>query len=65
MQPFQERVIEEKRELDEKIAKLDLFWKGDVFLTLPSAEQVLLRRQLVAMEDYSAMLGERITAFST
>ena len=35
MQPHQERVVTEKKELDEKIDKLDTFRAGQIFAGLP------------------------------
>ena len=65
MEDYQERVIEEKRELDEKLGKLKEFSTGDVFAGLPADEQGRLNRQHSIMEDYSAVLGERIEAFQS
>lgn len=64
MQPYQERVVQEKKELDEKIGKLDMFRYGSVYLTLSEEERLRLTRQFVHMKDYSDVLGERIAAFS-
>jgi len=63
MQPHQERVVAEKKELDEKRDKLGKFIDGDTFSTLPVPEKDRLIRQAVAMTDYSVILGERIEAF--
>jgi hypothetical protein len=63
MQPHQERVVTEKKELDEKIDKLSVFIKGDIYKALPGAEQMRLNVQLQAMNGYSNVLGERIAAF--
>jgi hypothetical protein len=63
LKPHQQRVVEEKRELDEKIEKLDAFIKGELFKTLPSDECSRLARQRVAMLDYSRILEARIEAF--
>ena len=63
MLPYQERVVAEKQELDERIAKLDAFGRTDVWKELPVAEQGRMNRQFAAMEDYSKALGERIAAF--
>jgi hypothetical protein len=65
MLPYQERVIAEKSALDQNIAKLETFTEGETFPTLPEDEQDRLNRQLVIMDDYSAVLGERISAFTT
>ena len=55
---YQTRVIEEKRELDEKIAKLDAFLG-----TTTAVPTELLRRQSEAMKVYSGILGERLESF--
>ena len=63
MQAFQERVVAEKTELDEKIVKLDSFRAGKTFRTLPEDEQDRLNRQLSFMQQYSGVLADRIAAF--
>jgi hypothetical protein len=64
MQPFQQRVVEEKRELDEKIEKLDVFIRSEAFMWLTLTEQDQLNRQYSAMDEYSRILGERISGFT-
>jgi hypothetical protein len=63
LQPHQQRVVDEKRELDEKLTKLGAFGRTELFKTLPEDEQGRLNRQHSLMEQYSAVLGERIAAF--
>jgi hypothetical protein len=63
LQPHQQRVVAEKTELDEKLAKLDAFGRTPLFASLPADEQGRLNRQHSLMEQYSAVLGERIAAF--
>ena len=63
MQPHQQRVVEEKKELDEKRAKLLTFLASDTFRDLDEQEKIRLHRQLGVMGDYSMTLGERIRAF--
>ena len=63
LQPHQERVVTEKRELDAKIDKLDLFLHGSFYPTLPEPERMRLMRQFCHMKDYSNVLGERIAHF--
>lgn len=64
MQAYQQRVITEKEQLEEKITKLDSFITGsDDFDSIEVDEQDRLRRQLAAMKDYSAVLGERIAVW--
>jgi hypothetical protein len=65
MKPYQERVIAEKIELDEKRNRLANFMGETVYLTLDAAEQDRLRCQLDAMTVYSKFLGQRIAAFDS
>jgi len=55
MAPHQQRVVTEKEELDEKLAKLKAF--------LDDAEKERLQRQADHMNAYSGVLGERIAEF--
>jgi len=64
MQPHQQRVVDEKRELDEKREKLGRFKNSDVFAELMWQEQERLNTQAHIMTMYSAILGERIANFS-
>lgn len=62
--PHQQRVVDEKAALDEKIALLTQFITGNpVFSSLPLDERGRLKRQRLAMIEYSDILGERIAAF--
>lgn len=63
MAPHQQRVVEEKAELDAKLEKLNEFGQGPIFPTLPAEEQERLVRQSKLMDKYSVVLGERIAAF--
>jgi uncharacterized protein YydD (DUF2326 family) len=63
MQPFQQRVVDEKKELDEKIDALESFLQSINFDAVPTAEQMRLKMQHGIMTDYSMILGERIAAF--
>jgi hypothetical protein len=65
MQAHQQRVIEEKTELDAKREKLDQFIQTSIaFPTLPGVERERLREQLRVMGEYSDILDQRIAAFS-
>lgn len=64
MQPYQQRVVEEKSELDKKIKALNTFIMTTNFSTLDPKEQDRLLGQVSAMEIYTAILGERIAAFT-
>jgi len=63
--PHQQRVVDEKRELDEKATKLSEFIAfNTVFEKCDIAEQMRLREQCEIMWEYSEILGQRIAAFS-
>jgi hypothetical protein len=61
--PYQQRVVTEKAELDEKLAALTTFTGTESFRALPEEEQILLLQQGVAMRTYSDILAARIERF--
>ena len=64
MQPHQQRVVDEKTELDDKLTKLMSFIEeSPVYAGLPKDEQNRLRMQAIFMRGYSDVLAERIAAF--
>jgi len=63
MLPYQERVVEEHKALDEKTQKLEEFIVGEVFATLPVEEAQLLLQQVVLMRTYRTVLANRIELF--
>jgi hypothetical protein len=63
MLPHQQRVVDEKIDLDAKIEKLMTFLTTSVFDGLDNGEKSRLRIQLDAMGTYSTVLGERIAHF--
>lgn len=63
MQDFQQRVVDEKTDLDGKVTRLSDFFGGSVFQSLPKEEHVRLEEQITVMQRYSYILGERIKAF--
>lgn len=58
------RVIAEKTDLDNKIAKLNAFTASPTFAAMDPADQRLLRSQLVAMGGYTETLRRRIERFA-
>lgn len=66
MKPYQQRVIEEKRELDTKIKALNAFLdaRPEKPGAISSHEFLRLRYQLALMKAYSNVLEERITEFT-
>lgn len=63
MMEYQERVITEKKELDEKLGKLTSFITTGVFAALDVEEQARLFVQRSVMQMYSEVLADRIEAF--
>ena len=63
MEAYQDRVVLEKKELDDKISKLSLFIISEKFSSVKEDEANRLRNQLSIMIDYSNILGERIANF--
>ena len=63
LQPHQQRVVDEHRDLAEKLNKLRAFFDTPIFLGLAEAEQSRLRNQARFMDGYAAILEERIVAF--
>lgn len=63
MQEYQQRAIEEKAQLDERLQKLSAFFKSDTAKQLPKREKELLTQQNLLMTFYSQVLGIRIANF--
>lgn len=64
MEDYQERVIEEQKELTDKIVKLKRFiLESTRFETLSGMEQEDLKDQLYWMDKYSMVLAQRICRF--
>ena len=59
----QRRVIEEHKDLTEKLNKLQRFFTGHLYASLPEREQGLLRAQSQFMNGYAEVLAQRIEAF--
>lgn len=68
MEPHQERVIAEQKELETKTVALHKFIQDSpahpIFAQLEEAEKSRLRRQYSAMVEYNEVLNERIAAFA-
>lgn len=61
--PHQQRVLDEKIELDVKLSNLLAFFGSEIYKSLPGQDQHLLQQQSVSMEHYSEILGMRIEGF--
>jgi hypothetical protein len=58
--PFIQRLQDEKKELDEKITKLDAFIKGNIFPNIDQYQQSMLLVQHQTMKTYRLILAQRI-----
>jgi hypothetical protein len=63
MEDWQMRVIEEKKELDERRGRLHVFMQTEQYEKTSIINRYHLYFQSRAMEDYSLILDERIAAF--
>lgn len=64
IQPHQQRVIDERDDLDTKIDSLSTFIQTNIiYNNLPIDERQRLTRQVVLMRKYSQVLSERIASF--
>jgi len=64
MRDYQQRVIEEKKELDEKARGLSNFiGLNKEFLGIDKNSQELMKEQCETMWEYSEILGKRIALF--
>ncbi len=58
-------LVEQKAELDARLAELNDFMRTEEFNELPSDERRRQARQWWIMTEFSSILGERIAAFPT
>lgn len=65
MAPYQERVVEEKEQLETRVKKLLAFMHTDTFNNLPCDERGRLSDQCDAMCAYLEALKARINAFDS
>lgn len=64
LEPHQQRVVDEKAELDARLEKLSLFKHSRTFASLPIIEQERMNTQGHLMCALSSVLGERIASFT-
>lgn len=64
MEAYQQRVVDEKAEVSEKLEKLETFLGSANFTKVPHQEQTRLARQSLIMQLYEQVLSERIAAFN-
>lgn len=63
LQPHQQRVLQERDDLEEKISKLVAFINTGSFMILEEIDQKLLKAQLQSMKGYMGTLQARIERF--
>ena len=63
LQPHQQRVVDEKDEVSDRLSKLLSFFQTPMFESLSEAERSRMRNQARFMDGYAAVLEERIAAF--
>ena len=61
--PHQQRVVDEKNELAERLEKLNAFLVTEKCIALPFEERCLLARQALVMAQYLDILLDRIEMF--
>jgi len=65
LKPYQQRVVEEKAELDDRTVKLGAFTATPAFARLDDDEKGRLLDQLDLMTKYARVLARRIANFNT
>lgn len=63
MQDYQERVVDEKKELDGRLERLASFIDSESFSSIDIAERSRLLNQSIHMRNYSQVLCDRIANF--
>lgn len=64
LEPYQQRVVDEKNELDKKLKALNAMLKTPIFEKLNILEKKLLEEQAELMTRYSAVLKQRISMWN-
>lgn len=63
LKPHEQRVVQERDDLDWRLGNLIAFFKHPTFKMLPGADRALLKEQAEVMADYSRILSKRIERF--
>lgn len=56
---YEERMLDEWQQVNDRVSKLGNFIDGEVFNTLPTVEQADMRLQFLLMKEYAQVLGRR------
>lgn len=64
MAPHEQRVVDEKEALEDKVRKLEVFIQtNETYTSLENMDKLLLAMQLSTMQTYAAILATRISRF--
>jgi hypothetical protein len=63
MEDYQQRVVDEAKDLEERIEKLTAFHTSEKYENADREQRVLLGRQLAVMREYHDILTRRIALF--
>jgi len=63
LEPYQLRVIDEFKDIDFKVRKIEKFILTDVYKNLSKSEQSMIDLQVMYMTGYYKVLMERINRF--
>jgi hypothetical protein len=63
LQPYQERVVQERYDLNVKILALSKFFDTPMYASLELFDRSILVRQLNVMREYMEILESRIAGF--
>jgi hypothetical protein len=64
LEPYQQRIVDEKADLDGKIKRLMDFINSEKFKSVNTIEKTRLEQQFHIMLEYSKILRQRIHAFN-
>lgn len=65
MEPWQQRVVDEREQLQERLQKLQAFLLTDIFHRLSVVDKTILKSQAAGMQFYLDMLNLRISRFTS
>lgn len=65
IEDWQQRLIEERDQLSERIGKLTVFMSSQAYRDIDQRDQFLLSQQFLAMSKYRAILNDRIDRIMT
>lgn len=64
LEPHQQRVVAESKQLEDRLNKLQIFLRTDLYAGLPEEDRELLKMQADAMALYLGIINTRVAKFS-